>query len=79
MVSKLLLYAGIACAPGLLALRHPPAAPPEVHADSFEAGCGAARELRFEMIAADAEPLLRGANGLQACLAVYRIPGPAVR
>jgi hypothetical protein len=42
-------------------------------ASNVTSSCGATHpELRFEMLAADAEPVRVPAHGLQVCLAVYR-------
>jgi hypothetical protein len=77
-VSKISLPVALACA--LAALAERPATPrvaPPIAAEHLVESCRPPeREIRFEMLAPDAEPQAPAGRGLPVCLAVYR-PQPA--
>jgi len=78
-VSKALLPAALACALAALAAEHsaPPRITNEFVATPVAVSCHSVeREIRFEMLPADAEPEMPAGRGLPVCLAVYR-PNPA--
>jgi hypothetical protein len=81
MVSTLLFPSALACVLGLLALeaaQWPPAAIAPA-ADSLADCQTEPQELRFEMLAPNAEPELPAGRGLHGCPAVYRVANVRVK